>query len=476
MGTEFLRLKRKHTTWRLLRSLMLGLSAGLLLTGGLMMLFKLTSTDARVLLCIGVGVAAAVLAAAAQWLIMRRTDLLAAEQIDSEHKMRERVQTMIAYKNDDSAMLQMQRQDTEEKLKSVKSYGIRGGTVAMHIGVLVVAVAIFITGAVLPARAEVIIPPPTEPDYDATAWQIASLEALIEHVEQSNMAQIAKDATLADLRQLREILDTSITVSAFKGEVIDVIRNTYTHTDRVNSNDDMHDAVHTINHELAGNLSYVVGTLDNVTFNADVEDIGYKLGLDYNLPDTGVLAQGLQDQMGMVVTEYMPDNDYDETDRLYQALVHFAAGLQELAELIATDASSDEISGKLGEVVHTMKTEASVALEQQTETKKECVYVVESLCSIFSISASECPKDPDPSYAKDGKEDDEQGQGAGFGTGDMQYAGDDQVYDYKNNQYVPYTELLDEYNTAMLQAYLEGRLSSEMVDFILKYFSQLYTG
>ena len=475
MGTEFLRLKRKHTTWRLMRSVMLGLSVGLLLTGILLVIFKLTGTNAHAPLCIGVGAVAAIAAAVAQWLVMRRTDLLAAEQIDSEHQMRERVQTMIAFRDEDSAMLQMQRQDTEDRLKAVKSYGIRGGTVAMHIGALVLAVAIFITGAVLPARAEVIIPEPTEPDYDATAWQIASLEALIEHVEQSNMTQVAKDATVVDLQALRQILDTSITVSAFKGEVIKTITNVYTYTDRANSNDDLHDAVRAVDHELSGNLSYVVGSLDNVAFNADVEDIGYQLGLDINLPHTGALAQGLREQLAKIVSEYMPENDYDETDMLYLAMVRFAAGMQELAELIAADAAEAEINGKLGEVVHTMKAEVSVALEQQTETKKECVYVVENLCSIFSISPSECPRDPDPAYSKDGSND-ETGEGAAPGSGEMQYAGDEQVYDYKNNQYTSYTELLDEYYAAMLQANLEGRLSDEMVEFILKYFSQLYTG
>ena len=39
MGTEFLRLRRKNALWRILRALLTGIAAGLLLAGGLMAMF-----------------------------------------------------------------------------------------------------------------------------------------------------------------------------------------------------------------------------------------------------------------------------------------------------------------------------------------------------------------------------------------------------------------------------------------------------
>lgn len=475
MGTEFLRLKRRHTLWRVMRTAMVGLSALLLVTGVLLAFFKLTGYNARALLAIGIGAAAGVVMAVLQWLALRKSDIRSAEQIDSEHKLRERVQTMIAFRDEDSAMLQLQREDTESKLKAVKSYGIRPRSVLLHILVLVLSAAVFITGAVLPTRAAPIEPEVTEPNYDASAWQIASLEELIRHVEDSNMATVAREAVVADLRQLLETLQGDITVSAFKEKVITVISNTYASTDRVNSNDDVHDVIFDIDHDQAENLAYVAGTLDNLEFSADVEDIGYQLGLDTNLPNTAALAAGLDAQLALLITGYMPENDYGQDDRLYQAMLTLAAGLHEVADLIEAGAEEQVISDALGQAMHTMKSAASVALEQQTVSKQECVYVVESLCGIFGISASECPKDPDPTYSKKADEDFSE-IGGGAGTGEMQYAGDEQVYDYKQNQYASYTELIGEYYAAMLQASLEGKLSEEMVEYILKYFSQLYTG
>ena len=144
MGTEFLRLKRKHTVWRVLRMVMTALAAGMLVAGAMLVFFKLTSTNGQLLLCLGAGGAAVVVTAVLVWLAMRRSDLRSAEQIDREHQLKERVQTMIAFRNEESAMLQMQREDTESKLKEVKSYGVHAGGVVAHIGALVLAVAVLI--------------------------------------------------------------------------------------------------------------------------------------------------------------------------------------------------------------------------------------------------------------------------------------------------------------------------------------------
>lgn len=476
MGTEFLRLRRKNAVWRGFRALLTGISVALLVAGGLMAMFKLTTTDGQWMLCAIAGAAAGLVTMVVRFLLLRRSDLRAAEQIDSEHNLKERVQTMIAFRDTDSAMLQMQRQDTEDKLKTVKTYGVRKLSVAAHVVAVLLAAAVMVTGVILPARAEPEIPEYVEPDYSATAWQIASLEELIVHVQESNMVQLAKDQTVAELQSLRETLNAPITVSAFKSRVIEVIANTYTYTDRVNSNDDVHDVIHAIDHEVADEISYVVGSLGNLEFNADVEDIGYQLGQDVNLPTVGELADAMDTQLAKIVTDYLADNDYEETDALYRAVLNFASGLHDVADLVESEAEASQISDRLGEVIHGLKSEANLALEQQTVTKEECVYVVKTLCSIFSISPSECPPDPDPVYTKGGEDEDSDEVGGGYGDGEMQYAGDEQVYNYKTNEHVSYTEVVTEYYNAMLQASLEGELSEEMVEFILKYFSQLHTG
>ncbi len=476
MSTEFLRLRRKNTLWRTLRALLTGIAVALLLAGGLMALFKLTSTDGRMMLCLAVGGGAGLLAAVIRWILLRRSDIRAAEQIDAEHGLRERVQTMIAFQKEESTMLQLQREDTEERLRSVKRYGVRTGSVIVHVGVVVLAAAVLVGGMILPAKAEVEPPVYVEPDYNASEWQKASLEALILHVQESNMAQPAKDQTIGELEALRDALDTSISVSAFKAQVITAISNVYTYTDRINSNDDLHDVVISVEHDLAELLAYVVGSLANAQLNADVEDIGYHLGKEDMRPTIGDLATQLNTQLDRIPAYYVPENSYDETDVLYCATRTLATGLQDVAEMLEAGQDTTAVQNRLGEVIHTFKSQINLGLEQQTVTKEECVYVVNSLCGIFGLSASECPRDPDPTYSKKTDNDDYDPSGGGAGTGEMQFAGDEQVFDYKQNIHVSYTDLIREYYVAMLQASQEGKISEEMTEYILKYFSNLYTG
>lgn len=476
MSTEFLRLKRKHTVWRVLRSLMVGSSLGMVLTGIMLLIFKLTSTNGRAPLCIGLGAAVAFVMVVVTWLLMRRSDLRAAEMIDSQHKLRERVQTMIAFRNEEGAMVQMQRQDTEEKLLAVKSYDIKAGKVVLHVFALLLAFAVCITGVIVPARAEVEPPVYIEPNYDATPWQVASLEALITHVEASNMAEPAKAQTVAELQTLLEALKSTITVSAFKAQVIQTIANVYAYADAVNSNDDIHDVVASVDHDIIDLLAYVVGGLNNAQFGADVEEVGYQLGQSYNLPTLGALSDSLAVQLALIPVTYIPDNAYTEEDSLYQAMLILADGLKEVSALVEAEATEEEISNRLGEVIYAFKSEAHIGLERQTATKNECIYVVESLCSIFGITPVECPPDPDPVYSKKVDDDEFTDVEGAPGSGEMQYAGDEQVFDYKKNEHVSYTELVAEYYAMMLNAQKEGKISQEMAEFILKYFSQLYTG
>ena len=476
MGTEFLRLRRKNALWRILRALLTGIAAGLLLAGGLMAMFKLTTTDGRMNLCLAIGGGAGLFVAIVRWLMLHRSDLRAAEMMDAQHGLRERAQTMIAFREEEGAMAQLQREDAEEKLRAVRSYDIRFSGVAAHVLAVLVAVGVLAGSVILPARAEVEPPVYVEPDFNASAWQKASLEALIQHVKDSNMAEPAKGSTIEELEGLLDTLDTSITVSAFKAQVISVITNVYIYTDRVNSNDDMHDVTMMIDHDIAELLCFVVGSLRNVQFDKDVQDIGYELGKDYNLPTLAKLADDMDAQLARIPANYLSENDYDETDKLYCALLALAAGVREVSEMVAAGETAEAISGRLGEITHDFQGDANMGLELQAVTKEECVYVVETLCSIFSLSRSDCPADPDPTYSRKTEEEDYEGSSGGLGTGDMQYAGNEIIFDYTNNQHVPYTEVINEYYQSMLQAYTEGTLPAEMVDYILKYFNNLYTG
>ena len=111
MGTQFKRLKQYNATWTVVRALAFGVSAFLLLSGVFLLLDKLRLLQLGAISFV-IGAAGGIAVGIAMLLILRKTDLRLAEKIDREQKLRERVQTMVAYQEDDGAVVQLQRQDT----------------------------------------------------------------------------------------------------------------------------------------------------------------------------------------------------------------------------------------------------------------------------------------------------------------------------------------------------------------------------
>lgn len=467
MGKEFKRLKRYNATWRLLRTLAVGASLVLLLIGSIMVLSKLHILEGgTVHYAVSAGVALAV--AAVYWLLQKRSDMRMAEKIDAEHHLRERVQTMVEYRDQDTAMLQVQREDTEARLKAVRGFGQKKLTLAAHFAALLVAFAVFATGVVLPVQAVPQPPKPTEPPFEASEWQKAALTELIKHVEDSDMVIAAKEPIIVELLELRDALDTKLTSKNVQALVIEAIRVTYAATDAVNSNDDIHDVIQRkVDHDQAEELAYALGAIGNKERENDIATIGEELAKEEMLPTVKGLALMLWDALSA--------STFDAKDPLYAAVADFAAQLYQVGE---TESAEDLENAKalLATAINDLKNNAGNALTQQDLNKEECVYVVDELCEIFDIPDNMRPGDPDESYTQ-GPNQNQSNVGGGEGTGEMQYAGKDQVYDHETDQYEEYGKLLtDRYYALMHSKMKDGSLPEEMVEFIKNYFNELQTG
>lgn len=469
MGKEFKRLKRYNATWRMLRTMILGLSLVFLSLGALLALDKIHVIQADKLHYV-VALAVTLVAMAVYALIQRKTDQAIAEKIDKEHHLRERVQTMVEYRDQDTAMLQVQREDTEARLRAVRRFGQKRLTLAAHFVLLLLAFGVFAVGVVLPVQAVPQPTQPTEPPYEASEWQKAALEELIAHVEASDMLATAKEPVVAELWELRDALDTKLTSKNVQLLVVDAIRLAYKVTDEVNSNDEIHDVIQRkVLHDQADELAYALGAIGNKDREGHIAAIGEVLAREDMLPSVMGLALMLEDALTSVV-------GFDANDPLYAATAAFA---QELKPAGEAEAQEDLENAKkhLGVAVNNLKNAANLALTQQDWTKEECVYVVDTLCDIFEIPANMRPADPDETFDSGNNEKVPEANGGGQGTGQMQYAGNDQIYDYQADQYELYGKLMDErYFPLMRNKLNDGSLPEEMIEFIQNYFHELQTG
>lgn len=467
MGKEFGRLKRYNATWTMLRALALGIAIVLLLAGLALVLDKLHVVEGNIVFYI-IAAAAGVAIGAAYWLLQRRNDLRLAEKIDEEHHLRERVQTMVEFRDQETAMLQVQREDTEARLKAVRGFGQKKLTLAAHFAALAVAFAVFMVGVMLPVQAVPQPPKPTEPPFEASEWQKAALVELIAHVEASDMIATAKEPVIAELWELRDALDTKLTTKNVQALVIEVIRFTYATTDTVNSNDDIHDIIlRKVDHDQADELAYALGAINNKGREADIATIGTELAKEEMLPSIKGLAIMLTDALSISV--------FDGTDPLYAAVASFAAQLHLVGDAESAE-DLEKAQNLLGTAINELKNDANIALTQQDLTKDECMHVVDELCKIFAIPANMRPSDPDEDYSQTSdKEYNESGGGAG--TGEMQYAGKDEVYDHESDAYTAYGKLLtDRYYPLMSSKLQDGALPEELLEYIKNYYNELLTG
>ena len=222
-------------------------------------------------------------------------------------------------------------------------------------------------------------------------------------------------------------------------------------------------------HEQSDELAYALGAIGNKDREGHIAAIGEVLAQDDMLPTLKGLALMLEEALTGVV-------GFDEKDPLYAAVATFAQELHLAGDAEAAE-NPEEARKNLGVAVNNLKNAANLALTQQDLTKEECVYVVDTLCDIFAISASQRPADPDESFDQINNNNPPPASDGGAGPGDMQYAGKDQIYDYQKDEYDLYGKLMDErYYPLMRNKLKDGSLPEEMIEFIQNYFNELQTG
>lgn len=473
MVKEFARLKRYNATRTIVRSAALGLAVCLLSAGVLLMLDKWNVMTVP-LWCYAVGIGAGLLVGAVTFLLLRKGDLRLAERIDREFGLRERVQTMVAFQGEDSDMLRIQREDTEERLRQVKSVGAKKTAMVLHMVALVLAVAVFAVGLILPAQAVVEPPAPTEPAYEVTNWQEDAMRELIAYAEKSDMSEDAKAQVVEQLEKLLDDLLRGVTEAQMKPTVISAVSQIYRINDQANSHDAITESLGLMQDRRKNMLNDIFGNVS--TNDGKLQVQAEKLRSEFGTED-GILQ--LINFGGDFEMQLKANGMYDETDPLFAVAFKLARDMQAIGEAYKNTLDENGENGDLdtaldqfGVALSDMRLAAGPALAQQDINNDTTVYVVKQLCRIFDIEESELPENPEESTDQD--EDDQELTNGGYGSGEMQYAGDDELYDYKNNDIVHYGELINDYYAAAYEKLVSGKVDENIKQFIQDYYGILF--
>ncbi len=226
MVKSFEKLKKQAVRRTWLLAALFGGSSGVFVFGVLFTLFKLTGKGLPLWGCLAVGLAVVLAVGGVLTWILYPTTKRFARRLDKRYALEERVQTMVEYAEKESAVVQLQREDTEHSLSTLPKKKKSFFSVFKIVVAPVLAVAICSVSLALPQK-EVPAAPPSggveeELPFDASK-AIPEVERLIELLQASTLTEELKPAYVASLESLLSVLKAG---TAKEGEVKTAVRAT----------------------------------------------------------------------------------------------------------------------------------------------------------------------------------------------------------------------------------------------------------
>ncbi len=466
MSKGFLKFKRKMRAGVILRALLAGISLGVTVFAVQWLIAKLLAAQPDYITMGLTGAGAALVAIGLLLAICWPTDRRVARKLDNKLQLNEKVQTMVAFRNDDTDMILMQRENADSILQQIPAKKMRSKS-AWLILIAPVLAAACLTGAIVVNAMDAQPPQPTQPDSSWSFYEIykVRLNEVIEYVRTSQMDQVPKDGVVAQLQALYKQLEGIRKESLMKEAVVNTISRIHEIVKDHNSYHKLVDSMNKSASESVKQLAIGIRSLDGVSITAQIEKVRASFGETGRADTAGLLASSL--------TQAVTDSQMPAEDPM-------AAALRTLAEELAavTDETTDEeLDAIFAEAEESLK--AAVIQPKTNETVE--TEAINRLMSIFGISrdmVSEDVLDDFTDSELDGKpsdkeEEEENGsiQG-GIGKGENQFGSDDTIYDPFTESWVSYGEVLARYNSIMLE-YVTGDQASDEIEQLLTFYYTL---
>ena len=516
MNEKFKKLKTKNLLGAILKSVICGLSAGLFAAGALVIAFKLAAISFDLLWYVLIGAGVALIGCAIAFIFFKPTDKKVAEKLDNEFGLEERVQTSLAYKDKEGTIVEMQREDTAEKLNSLPRSKVKFSGIWQFCLIAVVAIAIVVTSVFIPARQAQGAGSTVEPgeqDKVVTEIQVEALRGVINNVNGSELDAGVKKGVVAELQTLLDtttaIYKEEIKVSekVFNGMVISTI---YKVEPIINDTLDYTIISEVIRAGGETNMARAVlnGGKSYSTF--DIKDYGHVTAFSETEPGStssrlggGVdafrasldktLEEGFVEIFNTVATNFVSVMNIDNfakagisaNNTLYACISKFAQDLLRMSNTLEVPDTEDEkvikdfqdaIKKSIDNLFADFKNQLSTELMPQSYAGAMRRYIRNKLCAIFGIAdETEVPEEVDGEYGGSGggKDDDQGGNEGGGGGGNILVGSDDMIYDPKTGTYVKYADILDRYRAILDELRQSGTLTEEQLAMAQAYFDFL---
>lgn len=456
------------------RSVLPGASLALAVFAVLLLLYKrmILPLTPAVSTCIALG-AGAVLTAVLFALLFPYKKRLA-RKLDRELGLREGVQTMLAFADRQDGMMQLQREQTDAKLRATPVKKLKIKHVWTCVLCLVLAIGLAVTAFAVPAKLPEPPPAPVDPPFELSEWETVALQNLIEEVRASAMTESAKQQTVASLESLLEALHTTKTQGRMKTLVVDTVMTLRDIVDGAVTMRSFSPHMSASGSAYTRELDKALAISDQAAFKQALDAIAASINEDEYFD---VAIHELSEQIRMTLR----NSQVNEQDALYVELERLANTLAN----VETQLESFTLTWgrmQVTDAFNVAYTQMGKALAQQRYDADMGVYVETTLLEIFGLSVSDLPSQENgtegpqtPGDYEDDDDDDQTVSDGGLGSGELIVGSQDVIYDPVRDEYVKYSEVIDRYNAIFLESKIDGLLSEEMEELIEAYFTALFS-
>ena len=466
MGDSFNKFKKKAILETIFRCLLISLSIGLLAFSIPFLIIKLLRIEFKTIYLILIGAGSFVLLFNLLFLILKPNDKKIAIKLDRKLDLKEKVQTMVEYINDESYVAKLQRENTNKILSSisVKRLSMKLGT--MIFVLIGLAISFCITAVAIPKPQETEDPPIEDPDYVLDDWTTISIKDLIKYVKESSINDKLKAKHVSDLEGLLDDLADSEKESQMKEVVQGVIDNMNLQLDIINTSNEIYEVLKT------STLLHVI------SFSTKIRDLDLE-AVGNSIDGFITLINGCDEAINDVDSGFgylLKTSTLSKEDEAYQALV-------QLNDRLYDCRNESDVYGAVTNVVYSQKPIILASLEKQVENEKVTKYVINELNEIFGINDNGNTGNEDPNKPNTGNEDPkpdepelppiEQDYTGGYGTGEIIFGSDDSMFDPESGKII-FSDVISQYQNDINDRLEEGKIPEDLKEYFEYYYDILF--
>ena len=509
MGDGFKKIKKRVRINGIIKSLLNGAAVASLVAAVLVLLDKRNIYKPELVLMASVIGGAALVTVLISFFSYRKSDKRIAFEIDRELKLDEKIQTMVEFKRESGNIIDVQRKDADERLKSAKKikYQTRGRWVSVA-SFFIAACMLSASVTLIPQKVEAAEP---EAEYTMSEYERMLLSNLIEYVERSSAVEKEKKNIVDSLKELQAFLSDTVKESEKKDKVVATILDANNAVKAVNYLEDISDyanekkftrvsrfadAILILRESsaLGASMPEAFAAIDvclspirgEFTGESSFEDMGNFMN-EIKAVISGVKNANLAAANNNVLL--------DSLSAFCDEISEFCSGTKPQLSLIQEQfdiffKGTPPYEESLAPVLEMLNVKKLYnALAQEKENLEVGKYVVNQLMSIFDIPAEMIPgevedlvqdsdedKDnPDMEVEPTDPDDDQTISSGGIGDGDLVLGANDTIYYPEMEKYAPYGEAIAKYHDKILLMIENGQITDEkLIAYYEDYFDILY--